>query len=409
MRVVVALDAPFRLANGEAHSPVQTYERFWRRYLDVFDSVLIIARAMKPDRLPDSCQVATGPGVKLADFPYYLGPYQFLRQRGRIRRAICEALRPDDACLLRVPGTIGTEVWKQLDSGRPFGVEVVVDPWDTFAPGGVKSLARPLFRRIFTRNLKEQCRRATAASYVTEFALQERYPPGEEAYTTHYSSVALDAASICSDVSDRLAAIAAIPARLAGDGPPVRLGFIGSFSQAHKLQHVHIQALARCVSQGANVMLEMISDGQRLEAMKALAKRLGLVDRVVFRGRLPGGKPIFDAMDTFDLFLNATAAEGLPRVVIEAMGRGCPCVASDVNGHPELLDPPHLMPPGDPEALAETILRVLRDPKGMAEAVERNIRVAKTYTDEVLGPRRRRFYQELRRRTEAELCRKRDR
>jgi glycosyltransferase involved in cell wall biosynthesis len=401
MRVVVALEAHFLVANGKAHSPHMTYEDFWRRYLEVFDSVLIISRAMKRDRLPDEYQVATGPGVELADLPQFRGSYEFLKKSRRIRRAVRSVLRPDDAIILRVPGTIGDLVWRQITPGVPFGVEVVVDPWDVFAPGGVKSIARPFFRRLFTRNLRRQCHQAVAALYVTQRALQERYPPNKDAYAVGCSDVQLDARSICAHTRERLAAISAIPARLAGDGPPVRLGFIGSFSQAHKLQHVHIEAVARCVARGANVALEMISDGKRLEAMKALARRLGLADRVVFRGRLPGGKPIFDAMDTFDLFLNATAAEGLPRVVIEAMSRGCPCIASDVNGHPELLEPRHLVPPGDPDALARAILRVLRDPKGMTAAVERNIRIAQNYTGEILDARRRQFYQELRERTES--------
>jgi len=405
MRVVVSLEEHFLVADGDVYSSHLRYDPFWRRYLDVFDSVLIVARAAKCDHVPDGYHLVNGKGVTLAALPDYRGVTQFVRQRGRLRAAIRRALRPDDAIILRVPGTISNEVWKQRPSRQPFGVEVVVDPWDVFAPGSLKTVARPFFRWMYTRVLKAQCRQATAALYVTRDALQQRYPPGRDAYAIGCSDVLLNAETIATDATARLASIETVSTRLAGGPRPVRLGFIGSFSQTHKLQHIHIEALSRCVAQGGNLTLEMISDGSRLEAMKALARRLGLAERVVFRGRLPGGQAIFDALDTFDLFLNATAAEGLPRVVIEAMGRGCPCIASDVNGHPELLDPPHLVPPGDPEALAETILRVLRNPKGMAEAVERNIRVARGYTEDVLDPRRHRFYQELRERTERWLAR----
>ena|GEM_PF-6631123 len=84
---------------------------------------------------------------------------------------------------------------------------------------------------------------------------------------------------------------------------------------------------------------------------------------------------------------------------------GVPCIAGDTGGTSELLEPRHLVSPGDPEALAQTILRVLSDPENMAAAVERNIRVGRDYTGEVLDPWRRRLYQELRERTELYLSR----
>ncbi|MHC4717303.1 MAG: glycosyltransferase family 4 protein [Planctomycetota bacterium] len=140
--------------------------------------------------------------------------------------------------------------------------------------------------------------------------------------------------------------------------------------------------------------------GGTLEQMRALAGELGVGDRVHFRGVLPGGKAIMDAIDTFDLFLCATACEGLPRVVIEAMARGCPCIGSDIGGIPELLEPTHLVVPADVDSLAERISQVLADPVGVAASVERNVEVARRYTTDQLEPRRTALYRELRERTE---------
>jgi glycosyltransferase involved in cell wall biosynthesis len=366
----------------------------------VFDSVLVAARLRPLDHASDDLQKVNGPGVEFCPLPDYHGPWQYLRTRGKVISTVRESIARCDAYILRSPGTIATLVWKNLPKGTPFGVEVVGDPWTSYAPGSVRSITRPFVRRLSTRNLVAQCRQASAALYVTERALQRRYPPKEGAFTIGCSSVQLGAQQILTDTSQRLEALSTISTRLAGGGDPVRLGFIGSFSQPHKLPHVHIQAVSRCVAQGGNLVLEMIGDGQHLDAMRALARELGVGDRVTFRGRLPGGKAILDALDTFDLFLNATAAEGLPRVVIEAMARGCPCLASDVGGTSELLESRYLVPPGDADVLAGAILRVLNDPEGMAAAVERNPRVAQNYTGEVLEEKRRRFYQALRERTE---------
>lgn len=172
----------------------------------------------------------------------------------------------------------------------------------------------------------------------------------------------------------------------------------------HKRVDLHIEAIARCVEQGANVEFEMIGDGSMLKDMKELARRLGVAESVIFRGRIPGGKPILDALDNFDLFIHATATEGLPRVVIEAMARGCPCIGTDVGGIPELIEPDFLVPLFDSSALAAKIMEVLREPKKMADAALRNISHARNYRNDVLTPRRQAFYEALRERTERYLA-----
>ena len=403
MKLLVTIHSHFQSVEGEVFSHHLTYERFWKRYLGVFSSVLVVSRVRAVATIPDDWNKATGPGVEFCAVPDYYGPWEYLRVRGKVASVLRDAIKRSNAYILRLPGMLGTLVWKNLPKGTPYGVEVVMDPWDAFAPGSVKSLGRSFFRQQWTRNLKKQCRQAVAASYVTEYALQQRYPPNDDAFTTHYSSVDLDSSFIISDPGKRLADIETIPKRLQGNGSPVRLGFIGSFSQGHKRPDLHIRALSKCVVQGANVLLEMIGDGFMVSNMKNLARRLGVAERVIFRGRIPGGKPIFDAIDTFDLLLNATATEGLPRVVIEAMARGCPCIGSDVGGISELIQDGFLVPPLNPTALADKIIEVLKDPKRMADVVSHSINHARQYCRDALQPRRRAFYQALQERTEKYL------
>lgn len=406
MKLVVAISGRFQSFGDEVFSHHLTYERFWKRYLQVFDSVLVITRVKPVKKIPSGWDRATNSDVEFCALPDYQGAYQYLMKMNLIKKNILNALKPCYSFIFRVPDNISTQVWKHLGSGYPYGLEVVGDPWEAFAPGSVNSFIRPYARWSWTRNLKLQCKQASAVSYVTECILQRRYPPNKNAYTTYYSSINLDRNDLCDDVSKRLAAVSTIPERLIGNGPPIRLGYIGTFSQTHKLPHVHIEALAQCVAKGANVTLDMIGDGILLKDMKLLAERLGINNRVNFLGRLPGGKPILDAVDDFDVFLNAAAAEGLPRVVIEAMSRGCPCIASNVAGTPELLEERYIVPPGDAKKLAETILFVLRDPKVMAETVHRNINVARKYCKDMLEPRRHAFYEIVRKQTEEYLSKR---
>jgi glycosyltransferase involved in cell wall biosynthesis len=57
--------------------------------------------------------------------------------------------------------------------------------------------------------------------------------------------------------------------------------------------------------------------------------------------------------------------EGLPMVPAEAMAAGVPVVAASVGAVPEVVDPPRggtLVPPDDPDALADAALALLADP-----------------------------------------------
>ncbi len=83
------------------------------------------------------------------------------------------------AVIARVPGQVGTSLlWALRLRRHPYGVEVVGDPHDVFAPGAVRHPLRRLFRWQGSRALRRQCVESACASYVTERTLQARYPAG---------------------------------------------------------------------------------------------------------------------------------------------------------------------------------------------------------------------------------------
>lgn len=396
MRVAVAMEGSFLRFQGGYHSAHLTYDRFWRRYLDVFDGVTVLARARDCDSVPLGWKRADGPGVTFQSVPHYHGPLQYLKIRREVKRAVALVTDETGAIILRVPGMLGTEVWKHLmRDGRPFAVEVVGDPWLSLAPGTVRSWGRPVFRRFFTWALRRQCQSAVAALYVTQEALQRRYPANRTAYSVGCSDVEIPDSAIVEDLGQRLASTDLLADRLAGRGDSVRLGFIGSFNGFYKAPDIHLKALASCRQKGMNLKLTMVGDGSELNSMKLLAGQLGIGDMVEFSGRLPAGEPIFQFLDSVDLFLNASRQEGLPRALVEAMARGCPAIGTAIAGIPELLPKECLVPAGQVDALANAIQRVLADPANLSKLARMNRDTARGFASSVLVPRRLDFYREV--------------
>jgi polysaccharide biosynthesis protein PelF len=96
-----------------------------------------------------------------------------------------------------------------------------------------------------------------------------------------------------------------------------------------------------------------------LQRCKALAEELGLGGAARFEGRV---EKIRDAYDSGQIVVLCSISEGFPYTLIEAMTCGRPCVATDVGGVSEAVaDTGMIVPPRNPEALAQSCLTLLRD------------------------------------------------
>jgi glycosyltransferase involved in cell wall biosynthesis len=394
MKVVITLEHRFdRTPDGAVWTMVTSPYSFWQRYLEVFDRVCVVARVRDVPSVPADCKRADGEGVSFAAVPYFIGPWQYLQRSRQVRRAVQKAVGANDAVILRVPSTIASCVQPLLrKNAHPYGVEVVGDPYDVFAPGSIKHPLRPLMRWLFPRDLQRECAGACAGAYVTEQALQRRYPPGLNSFSTHYSSVELPDTAFTS-----------LPRIPQPDVKSFTLIAVGTMDQLYKAQNVLIDAVAICVREGLDLKLILVGDGERRPELEKQTAVLDIEKRVVFRGKLAAGEAVQVELDQADLFVLPSYQEGLPRAMIEAMARSLPCIGSTVGGIPELLPSEDMVPPGDVAALARKIREVVTDPKRMATMSERNLEKAHNYRDEVLRERRIKFYRYVREKTEAWL------
>jgi glycosyltransferase involved in cell wall biosynthesis len=124
---------------------------------------------------------------------------------------------------------------------------------------------------------------------------------------------------------------------------------------------VFLQAAALASKQNPKLRFMAVGAGSLLDSMKHLAEDLGIGDKVIFAGQQSNIGKLLKAMDVFVLCSNR---EGLSNSVMEAMCAGLSVVATNVGGIPELVENGKtglLVPPGEPQMLAETILKLAGD------------------------------------------------
>jgi glycosyltransferase involved in cell wall biosynthesis len=392
MNVLVTTEARFdRTPDGAIWTQTSFNHRFWSRYLDVFDRVRVLARVRDVVDVPSAWRRVDGDGVAIAPVPHYQGAWEYLERRRDVATALRRESRDRDAVLFRLPTMFAAVLHRHLRADRrPYGVEVCGDPYDGFAPGAIEHPLRALLRFRVARQQRRLCRGAAAAAYVTQSVLQRRYPPGDDAISTHYSSVDLD----------HQAFVAAPRAPRYESGVRTLLG-VGTLSQLYKGANVLIDALRLLVDDNVDVRMVWVGDGACQSLLERRAQALQLTDRIRFAGELLPGEAVIAEFDRADLFVMPSRTEGLPRAMIEAMARGLPCIGSHVGGIPELLPPEEMVPPGDPKRLAGMIRAILSDPQRMASMSRRNLSKALEYRADVLQVRRVAMYRSLREQTAA--------
>jgi glycogen(starch) synthase len=122
-----------------------------------------------------------------------------------------------------------------------------------------------------------------------------------------------------------------------------------------------LEAFARVERRFPVARLIVAGDGVERPALQALSARLGIADRVEFRG-LVAHHAVGALIDSCTALLMPSRFEGLPLVAIEAALRARPVIAARVGGLPEIVDDGRsglLVPPENAAALTAALASVL--------------------------------------------------
>jgi teichuronic acid biosynthesis glycosyltransferase TuaC len=149
------------------------------------------------------------------------------------------------------------------------------------------------------------------------------------------------------------------PRRLLGVSADEKVIVFAGWLDASKGMRELLEAF-RVVSVDPKTTLVCIGEGKMAAAIRVFAGQHQLQTRIRLEGKRSASE-VAQWMNAGDVFCLPSHSEGCPNVVVEAISCGCPVVATDVGGIPDLISGKHgiLVPPRDAGKLAEALQTAL--------------------------------------------------
>jgi len=147
---------------------------------------------------------------------------------------------------------------------------------------------------------------------------------------------------------------------------PRRITALACLREEKRLD-VLIAAAPRIIARYPDVEIRIAGEGTCRDALMTQTRQLGIASRVTFLGHRDD---VPEVLGMSDIFVLPSRSEAFPNSVMEAMASGLPVVASAVGGIPELVADGRtgrLIPPGEPEALADAVIGLLDEPERATE------------------------------------------
>jgi len=165
--------------------------------------------------------------------------------------------------------------------------------------------------------------------------------------------------------------------------PGQSIVYMGRVSYEKSIDQV-IKSLPLMLHKIPQLKLMIIGDGPEKEKLEKLAKKLGVLNSVIFTGFLYGEK-LVEALRANDIFITASCSENMPLSVLEAMATGLPIVAVKEKGLAEIVkdnENGFFAKTDDPQDIAEKTLMLLADDNLLKKFSENSRNLALEYSQE---------------------------
>lgn len=358
--------------------------KYLGRYKQYCDQLIVLLRCKRADSFDSRWPRIDGDGVTVASTPDPQTPFKALLAMPAIVFAVLKAIKTSDRYYLKLPEPMATVVGLLLLLLRKkYAVEVVADSRQGILFAKKHMTFVKFYSRLFDALTRFLVSRAHCATYISQY-LRKQYPTKSPAREWVFCSAELDDEIIGQPKSADAFKI-----------DPFKIFAAGRLS-AEK-GYIYLVRAFKIIRDLANraVELHLIGDGPERCRLEKEAEKLGITDSVRFHGFINRGPQLFSLLDQAQLLVIPSLTEGMGRVMIEAMARGLPCLASSVGGIPEYLPEQVLFAPGDPDAIAEKVLKFLNRPETLAAMSLYNYEKAKAFRPESLKSIKEDFWQHV--------------
>lgn len=387
MKLLLPCDNYLYRYHGVLYAKSQEEYDLFKRYIRIFDTLRLVARCTSVEELKSTYVPIIDNRIEIITIPMFRGPFQFLNKFWQIRKRVKNVFQNVDAGMLRLPSIMGSYIgfsliWKHI----PYATENLYDSQDGYRSS--EKMSEKILWRFMDFLQRNLCYRADGVSCVTQYYMQRRYFSKKRGcFTSHYSTLALYPSFYTHERKFPFWKDSYMIVHIAS--PVVTKG--------RKGHEEMIQMLGKVKENSINATIVFIGGGDEHEIMKLkkLANDCGVEDNVKFTGYISKSE-IHDYLLNADLYVMPTKAEGLPRVVIEAMSVGLPCISSRVSGLPELLQGNFLTDYHDVDTLSRLVVELLTTPELYEKTSQENYEKSKEYEASLLESRRDVFYQSLR-------------
>jgi glycosyltransferase involved in cell wall biosynthesis len=190
---------------------------------------------------------------------------------------------------------------------------------------------------------------------VRRFSIEVEGAPPDKLHTIHYG-LPLKGAKY----EDRAGARDALRQEIGATTEAPVAGIVARLTEQKGISDA-LTAFARIADRLPEAHLVIAGDGPLYDQLAHETARLGIATRTHFLGWRRDTAPLFAA---FDMMLMPSLWEGFGITVLEAMAQATPIIATRVSALPEIVIPGEnglLVPPRDPNALAEAMVLLFED------------------------------------------------
>jgi len=347
------------------------------RYLEVMNRLfpfeVVLLAPVTRARLPHLGYPLPAERVSVYELPYF----ETFLGAVRVRRGLVKRLRrfldhhTVDVVWLRNPGAYATELWLQCRRrGIPCFYEIVVDAVLHFEY--VRRYPFPLqwvAKSVVLWHEREMKRIATVTpTFAVAKSLAKKMGISHVTWLPS-STVSKDEFYYRNDTCCQ---------------SPYRLLYVGALT-AYKDPSTLIEAVKVLQDTGVPVEMDIVGDGDLRSMVEQQAVNQLKPGTFRFHGYCNDKAALHRYYCEADVFAMSSVTEGFPRVILEAMARGLPVVATNIVGIPDLVHDGEtglLVPVRSPQSLAAAVRRIIEDGDLRRRIIAGGYRVAEEHTVE---------------------------